>query len=73
MSEKLFNKLAVASSISNFNYQPYIAEFFNILVGVLITSTAIIGSGMLISRISEPSSALFTPEPTNVHVRTYAQ
>ncbi|MBD2124790.1 hypothetical protein H6F97_00015 [Microcoleus sp. FACHB-1] len=73
MSVKLCNKLTVATSSSKFNYQPYISEFFTILVGVLITSASIIGSGMLISIISEPSSAPFTPEATNVHVRTYAR
>ena len=73
MLVKLCNKLAVATSNSKFNYQPYISEFFTILVGVFITSASIIGSGMLISIISEPSSAPFTPEATNVHVRTYAR
>jgi hypothetical protein len=68
MSSKFFNKSAVSSDTSSFNYQPYIVELFTIMAGVLITSSSIIGAGMLIGTISEPSVAPFTAEPTNIHV-----
>lgn len=68
MSSKFFNKPAVSSDTANFSYQPYIVELLTIMAGVLITSSSIIGAGMLIGTISESSVAPYTAEPTNIHV-----
>lgn len=63
MSVKLFKQLTVASDISKFNYLPNLVEILTIMAGVLITTTSIIGVGMLIDTISGPSLAQISHQP----------
>ena len=62
MKCKLSQESTVVFEISKFKYLPYIVELFMIMTGVLITIISIIGSGILISAISEPSIAQISPQ-----------
>jgi hypothetical protein len=68
MSIKNLKTLSVANNISHLKCQPYIAELFIIMAGVLITTISILGSGRLIATISDPSLVPSTPESTKIHV-----
>ena len=63
MSVKLFKELTVAGEISKLNNLPALAELISIMAGVLITTTSIIGVGMLINTISAPSLAQISHQP----------
>ena len=63
MSVKLFKELTVAGEISKLNNLPALAELISIMAGVLITTTSIIGVGMLINTISAPSLAQVYHQP----------
>lgn len=63
MSVKLFKKLTVAGDITKFNYLPVLAEILTITAGVLMIITSIIGSGMIIEKISTPSLAQIYHQP----------
>lgn len=63
MSVKLFKGLTVTGEISKFNNLPALAELLSIMAGVLITTTSIIGVGMLIDTISPPSLSQVSQHP----------
>jgi hypothetical protein len=63
MSVKLLKELTVSGKISKFNNLPALAEVLSIMAGVLITTTSIIGVGMLINTISAPSLAQVSHQP----------
>ena len=62
MKCKVSQESTVVFEISKFKYLPYIVELLMIMTGVLISTTSIIGSGILISAISEPSIAQISPQ-----------
>jgi hypothetical protein len=62
MKCNLSQESTVVFEVSKFKYLPYIVELLMIMTGVLITTTSIIGSGILISAISEPSIAQISPQ-----------
>jgi len=63
MSVKLFKELTVGGDISKFNNLPALAELLSIMAGVLITTTSIIGVGMLIDTISPSSLSQVSHQP----------
>lgn len=63
MSVKLSKDLTVAGKSSKFKYLPALAFILTIMAGVWMTTTSIIGVGMLIEAISTPSLAQNSYQP----------